>query len=161
MAGNIRRHAMSDGGATATDLLHPHERASRVVSRDQPVVLTRRADGHAADHTIALQPGKNSSVTAKIGDAGEIEVVKFGQQITLPEERAAAAELHHAQLLGVVRQMLTPTNDDREKTAETPTMFLTLRRAAFQKLLDRNPTIRAAIREQTERRRGAAKAHGK
>ena len=43
-------------------------------------------------------------------------------------------------------------------TAESPTMFLTLRRAAFQKLLDRNPTIRAAIREQTERRRGAAVA---
>ena len=161
MAGNIRRHAMPDGGATATDLLHPQERASRVESCDQPVVRTRRADGHAADHTIAVQPGNNLSVTAKIGAAEEIEEVKFGQQSKLPEERAATAELQHAQLLGVVRQMLTPTDDGRGKTAETPTMFLTLRRAAFQKLLDRNPTIRAAIREQTERRRGAGKANGK
>jgi ATP-binding cassette subfamily B protein len=49
--------------------------------------------------------------------------------------------------------LLEDTPRNASVTTETPTVFLTLRRAAFHRLLDQNPVVRAAVLAQAQGRR--------
>lgn len=138
--------------------LAPESLATVAVFRDLDAALLRQVAA-----MLRVEEAAAGNVILRQGEEGDkFYVIARGRvRVTVREAEAderVVAVLQDGDSFGEVA-LVEGTPRNATVTTETPTLFLTLRRAAFLRLLEDSPTVRAAVLAQAAERRRQPLSH--